>query len=127
MTIRSIATWSRRLLVLSCVVAAGCGGGNGRTLPLNKDAARDACKEFLEAWKKGDKSADLAPNIIGNDADWEAGQKLTDFEFLPNEMDGGSNLHIPVQLTLKDAQGQESKREVTYIVGTSPKVTVFRD
>jgi hypothetical protein len=127
MSICSMATRSRWLLILLCLLSVGCGGGEGRTLSLNKDAARDACTEFLEAWKKGGKSADLQPAIIGKDSDWEAGQTLTGYELLPNEMDGGSNLHIPVRLTLKNAQGREEQQDVTYIVGTSPKVTVFRE
>jgi hypothetical protein len=126
MTISLIAKWSR-WLVLLCVVLAGCSGGEGRTLALDQDAAREACKEFLNAWKSGEKSDDLQPAIIGKDEDWSAGAKLLEYELLPNEMDGGSNLHIPVRLTLKNAQGSESKLDVTYIVGTSPKVTVFRD
>lgn len=115
------------LLLALCLATMGCGSSEGRNLPLDMDLARDACKDFLEAWKSGDKAADLAPAIIGKDEAWDAGEKLTDFEFLPNESDGGSNLHIPVRLTVKSPQGRESKLEVTYIVGTYPKVTVFRD
>jgi hypothetical protein len=48
------------------------------------------------------------------------------FELLPNEENDGTNLHIPVELTLKDDKGKESKPKVLYIVGTSPVVTVFR-
>ena len=118
--------WTRRLLVLLCLVIPGCSS-EGRTLSLDKEAARDACQDFLTAWKTGEKTSELAPDIIGRDEDWDAGQKLVNFELLPNEMDGGSNLHIPVRLTLKKVQGGESQLNVTYIVGTSPQVTVFRE
>ncbi len=127
MKIRSIATWLRRLLVLLCLVIAGCGGSEGRNLSLDEDVARDSCKEFLETWKSGGKAAELEPDIIGKDQDWDAGHKLVNYEFLPNEMDGGSNLHIPVRLTLNKTQGGEVKLDVVYIVGTTPKVSVFRD
>lgn len=120
------AMCSRWLLVLWCLTFAGCGS-EGRNLSLNKEAAREACKDFLNAWKEGEKSSDLEPSIYGRDEDWDAGLKLIEYEILPKEHDGGSNLHIPVLLTLKNAQGAESKVEVTYIVGTSPKVSVFRD
>ena len=118
--------WVCRLFLLLCLLSAGCGG-EGRTLPLDKDGARDALKDFLNAWKAGEKNTDLEPDIYGRDEDWDNGKKLIEYEVQTKEMDGGSNLHIPVLLTMKDSQGTESKVEVVYIVGTSPKVSVFRE
>lgn len=130
MFIDSRHPWLRQffLVALMCAALCGCGGGReGTNLPLNEEDAREACRSFLTAWKSGEKSADLAPDIIGKDEDWDAGQKLVSFEVLPNEMNDGSNLHIPVQLTLRDKQQRSSVLNVTYTVGTYPSVTVFRD
>ncbi|MDB5386478.1 MAG: hypothetical protein JWM11_2124 [Planctomycetaceae bacterium] len=127
------AHWIKQLscllfvLGMFCFTLPGCSTGEGRNLPLNKDAAHQACESFLAAWKSGDRSIDLEPDIIGKDEDWSAGQKLISFEFLPDERSDGSNLHIPVRLTLANAQRQQSVLDVTYIVGTYPSVTVFRN
>ncbi len=37
-----------------------------------------------------------------------------------------SSLYVPVTLTLRPKQGSEVKKTVSYIVNTSPIVTVFR-
>ena len=38
-----------------------------------------------------------------------------------------SNLRVPVQLTLKSKDGKDLTKEVSYLVTTSPAVTVFRN
>ena len=53
--------------------------------------------------------------------------QLVSFGFLPGEKNDGTNLHMPVELTLKSAEGKESKSKVVYVVGTSPVVTVIRE
>lgn len=111
---------------LLVVVAAGCQR-TANSLPLNEVQARDACTEFLTAWKDGKKADDLKPRIIGRDADWVAGKKLETFEILPQEQRHGPNLHIFVRRTLKDEKGRTLKQDVSFIVGTSPVITVFRN
>lgn len=113
-------------LSLVMLAAAGCGY-SAQNLSLDKPAAEAACAAFLEAWRSGKKPADLKPDIIVGDFAWEAGQQLASFEVLPNPTSDGTNLHITVRLWLKDADGKESQSAVTYVVGTSPVVTIFRD
>lgn len=112
------------LVVLSCAIL-GCDR-SARSLSLNQPRAREACNEFLTAWKNGKQVADLKPKIIGRDSDWETGKKLESFEILKDERSDGPNLHLTVRQTLKDATGKEIQQEVAYVVGTSPVVTVFR-
>ncbi len=38
-----------------------------------------------------------------------------------------SNLHVPVRLTLRDARGKEVRKEVSYVVSTSPHLAVYRE
>ena len=127
MTVRLIAKWPRRLLVLLllCVVPTGCSR-SARSLSLNQPQAREACAAFLTAWKAGKKVGDLTPKIVGRDSDWEMGKTLESFEILPEDRSDGTNLHLTVRRTVKDARGVEIKQEVAYVVGTSPVVTVFR-
>ncbi len=112
-------------ICLALWLSAGCGYSTSR-LAVNQPKAREACSMFLTAWKEGKKPVDLQPQIIGRDADWETGKKLESFEVLAEQGGDTSNLHLPVRLTLKDEKGRELKREVTYIVGTSPRISVFR-
>lgn len=127
MKIDLYATCLRRLLmwvVLSCAIV-GCDRSAG-SLSLNQPKAREACHEFLTAWKNGKQVADLKPKIIGRDSDWETGKKLESFEILKDERSDGPNLHLTVRRIVKDAAGREIQQEVAYVVGTSPVVTVFR-
>ncbi len=112
------------VVVLSCAIV-GCDR-SARSLSLNQPRAREACNEFLTAWKNGKQVANLKPKIIGRDSDWETGKKLESFEILKDERSDGPNLHLTVRRIVKDAAGREIQQEVAYVVGTSPVVTVFR-
>jgi hypothetical protein len=120
--LRALPVWLA--LIVTCT---GCQP-TARDLSLDPAAARMACEMALLAWQDGKQPADLKPEITVGDRDWKAGQKLIAYEFVPeDEMNDGTNLHIPVRLTLQDANGRESTSEVLYIVGTSPVITVIRD
>lgn len=110
------------------MILAGSGCGySARNLSLDPDLARRSCTELLDAWKGGKTVKDLLPAITARDEDWEGGAELVAYELLPGETSDGTNLHIPVRLTLKKPKGKETKTDVTYVVGTSPVVTVFRE
>lgn len=119
---------TRRFLLFALVplLSLGCMQSPG-SVPVNESSAADACQQFLDAWKDGQELEDLQPNIIGSDAAWASGQKLLSFEILPNEVSDGTNLHIPVKLSLKDEKGAEQNILVSYAVGTHPSITVIRD
>lgn len=104
----------------------GCGDGGGRDLSLDKELARSSLAKFLDSWKQGQTPAALEsadPPITGRDVDWDNGLKLADYKIESAETVDGSNLHLSAALTI---QGQPQSRTVTYVVGTSPVVTVFR-
>ena len=108
------------------VLAAGCEQ-TARDLSLDQEQARTACATVLEAWKAGKPPETLTPGITASDYAWTSGKQLLDFEFLPGEANDGTNLHIPVKLTLAGPSGKESTSNATYVVGTSPVITVIRD
>lgn len=114
-----------RLWAAVAVAVCGCEC-SARYLTVDPSKAREACTVFLTAWKEGKQAADLKPKIIGRDSDWDSGKKLAAFEVLPDERNDGANLHLKVRRVLKDGKGRDLKQEVAYVVGTSPKVTVFR-
>lgn len=102
----------------------GCSGG-ARPHPLNPELARNSLQSAMQAWVDGKTPKDLQPKIIMGDTGWEQGRKLVSFEILRDEeTTDGSNLYIRVNRTFeKDGANAESK--VTYIVGTSPVITIF--
>lgn len=116
-----------RFVLFFGAMALMLSGCEGETQPhsLNEQLARDSLDKALEAWVDGKSLEELKPEIIVGDSRWEQGQKLLDFQILPaEESTDGSNLHIVVKLTL-DRSGTQVDSKVTYIVGTSPVVTIF--
>jgi hypothetical protein len=116
--------------VLLLISASGCGQVSARDLRVDTDSARTSLQVFLETWKNGqDASALKQPPaaIHGTDDDWGRGFKLVEFRVLPDEFNDGANLHLKTELVLKEGRGRPRKSRVTYVVGTSPVVTVFRE
>lgn len=127
------ARWFRaRHLVFAFSAAAtllaGCSGS--KNAPVDADRARDALKTTLDGWKKGDSPAALkdgSPSITVQDLDWLAGARLVDYQVDGEGKAVEANLYVPVKLTLRTKDGKEVKKNVSYVVGTSPIVTVFRN
>jgi len=129
------ARWSGAMRPLLCLAAAAvllpaCSCAGGRAAPVDPSRAQNALTTALESWKKGEaiaalKSAD--PSIVAQDFDWMAGYKLLNYELAGDARDDDANLRIPVKLTLRSPEGKEVQKKVSYVVGTSPTLTVFRD
>ncbi len=103
---------------------SGCQRGTP-SFALDPPLAHAALEKALQAWVDGQKPKDLQPEIIIGDVDWNNGKKLVSYEILiREETSDGSNLHIPVKRRFKTGS-QVSDSQVAYIVGTSPKVTIF--
>ncbi len=121
---------SRRAIIAfaALVLISGCSGSQ-RATPVDADRAREVLKTTLDGWKKGDTPAALnegSPPITAQDLDWLAGAKLVDYAVTGEGKSVEANLYVPVTLTLKMANGKEAKKKVTYVVGTSPYLSVFR-
>jgi hypothetical protein len=124
-------TQSRRAVVglSAAAMMAGCSGSQ-RAAPVDASRARVALKTALDGWKKGEAASALkdgSPPIVVQDLDWLAGAKLVDYQVAGEGKEVEANLHVPVDLTLRTPQGKEVKKSVSYVVGTSPYLTVFRD
>lgn len=124
-----VTRWSlsRAFWLFVAAAQVGCQQ-TSRDLALDENIARSACERALSAWRDGRSPADLKPEVIVGDYQWTSGRKLVAFELLPDdEFNDGTNLHIPVRLTLQDDKGKESSTSALYVVGTSPVITVIRD
>ena len=107
-------------LVLA-MMFVGCSSGDAPGYALDKDLARSSVEKAMQAWVDGKTPKELQPDIVVGDPAWEQGRKLVSFEIVADEeTTDGSNLHIRVKRKL-DA----SESKVTYIVGTTPVVTIF--
>ncbi len=67
-----------------------------------------------------------SPSIVAQDLDWLGGAKLVAFQVSGDGKPIEANLYVPVDLTLKMPNGKQVKKKATYVVGTSPYLTVFR-
>ena len=107
--------------ILLLILAAGCSSEQAAVHSLNEAVARDSVQKAMQAWVDGRLPEDLRPDIVVGDSAWDQGQTLVSFEILHEaETTDGSNLHIRVRRTL-----ESSESTVTYIVGTTPVVTIF--
>jgi hypothetical protein len=116
------------VVVLAAASLAGCGVRQ-RAAPLDVRLAREVLKTSLEAWKKGDPAETLkngSPSIIAQDPDWVAGARLVAYTLDGDHKRVAENLFVPVKLTLKLKNGKHATKDVTYVIGTSPNVMVFR-
>jgi hypothetical protein len=120
--------WCRSLIVgvaLLCGVTAGCAR-TARDLKLDPQLAEASLDQALRAWAEGKQPADLRPTIIMRDQSWDAGTALAGFTIQTAEArSDGTNLYLPVVREFRDAQGKVSRSTLTYIVGTSPTITIF--
>lgn len=113
------------LVCISLTVVVGCSQ-TARDLSLDPVVARESLDKALKAWVDGRKPADLQPDIIVGDSSWESGQKLIAYEIKADEMNDGTNLHLHVICQFAKPKSKKPlKSEVTYIVGTSPVITIF--
>jgi len=116
-----------RVLPVAVLELSLCGcGQTARDLALDSELARASVEKALKAWADGKKPEELKPDIIIGDSAWNAGAALVSFEIKPEgEWSDGTNLYVPVVCKLKDAGGKVSTTETTYVVGTSPVITIF--
>ncbi|MFO0912887.1 MAG: hypothetical protein U0795_08010 [Pirellulales bacterium] len=116
------------LVMLSLGVTSGCSSTRGPA-PVDATVARGSLQKFLDTWKAGKPLAQLQevdPSLVANDEDWSAGRKLVSYKVLDNHFNDGSNLHVKTVLKLRGKKGKPREQEVTYVVSTSPRVTIFR-
>jgi hypothetical protein len=119
-----------RLLGACLLVSASWGcARTAANLPLDKELARESFRVFLESWQHGDKPESLkerSPSIVSGDPDWESGKRLLGFRIVDDQHDDGTNSHITVELQLEGRRGSPTTSQLTYVVGTSPVITIFR-
>ncbi len=130
------ATWRNASILrvgaaLACmlILVNGCTDAP-RAAAVDSSKAREALQTTLEGWKNGKKPEDLKTGpmaITAQDLDWLAGYSLVSYQVVDEGKNDDANLRIPVELKLRDPAGKEVSKRVSYVVGTNPSVTVFRE
>ena len=119
------------IAVLSfCLLLAGCAPQTYQSEPVDATVARETLAHVLEAWHDGQSIESLqkeSPPIVVQDFDWMGGLKLLDYEVLGPGKEANANLIARVKLVLQKPDGETQEMTVTYLVGTAPALTVFRD
>ncbi|MBX3443305.1 MAG: hypothetical protein KF774_12945 [Planctomyces sp.] len=111
---------------LALTLLPGCGHGNA---PVRVEVAQETLASVLDSWKSGLSPDDVraaTPSVVVQDLDWSGGARLVDFEILPNPLAQDANLIAKVRLTLEESDGKPREKQVAYMVGTDPVLTVFR-
>ena len=118
------------ILAAATPLLSGCSESATTASAVDAPRALEVLKTALDAWKKGQAIDGLksgSPPIVAQDFDWMGGAKLVGYEVDGEGSKNDVNLRVPVKLTLKPPQGPEIKKSVSYVVGTSPALTVFRE
>lgn len=127
MSTSSVAGHSPLLILL--LAFAGCGGNySAAAHRVDPEAARSTLVAVLDGWKSGDTPAawqQKSPSVVIQDFDWLGGAELTSYEILTTKAID-ANLHCEVKLALTGLPSGRSEKTVTYLVSTSPVLTVFR-
>ena len=110
------------------LIVTGCGDKVGA--PVKLDVAQQTLLTAIEAWKEGKSAEDLLaekPSIVVQEAEWVEGTKLLEYEIVNDEEQAGPNLIATVKLKLSKEDGTVTSKTATYVVGTSPGLTVYRN
>ena len=112
------------LLMLTSLTA--CGGATNEEYATDSDVAKAGLTAALELWKAGQRPSVLdidGTEIHVEDSVWKRGIKLSAFEIMDTQTDGGPLIFQVKLTTQKPAKSQTVEYFVT---GTDP-VWIFRD
>lgn len=128
---RSLRAVAAGLGMLAMLFASAC---SGQPRAVNAPLAREALKAAMEQWKNGGDLQSVQASgtpVTAQDPDWRAGAKLIDYQILDDGKPEDVNLRVQVKLTLSTSdtkeKGKPVEKKASYVVGTSPSVTVYRD
>jgi hypothetical protein len=120
----TIATWFA--LAVGLMPGGGCDSAAPRQT--DPDAARQALRQALDSWKKGEAPNSLqtaSPPLVVVDRDWRRGVRLLDYELSDSPAPNGFDQRFTVSVTLEEG-GHKKSQKVAFNVATHPKRVVVR-
>ena len=124
--LKRLVPWLPGIVLL---VWSGCGSESPEAHRVDSHRARSTLESVLASWQQGETPESWkqkSPEVVVQDFDWQGGAKLQAFAIL-SEQPIDANLHCQVKLTMENDKQKTIERTVTYLVGTSPVLTVFRE
>lgn len=122
-------------LRVSCVLAigfaaliSGCSK-EVKAVPVDSAKARTTLVTALDQWKAGatiEAVQNASPPIFVTDKEWGSGSKLKEYRLLDDGQEMDIYLSCLVELKLVLPDKSEVVRSVTYMVRTSPELTIKR-
>lgn len=115
-------------VALMFLLVSGCSDPVGG--PVKLDTAQQILSGAMECWKEGKTPKDLlaaTPPVFVQEQEWNDGVTLVDYEIISNDQPVGPNLIATVKLKLEKPAGKITEKTATYVVGTSPSLTVYRN
>lgn len=120
---------------VSCVLAigfsaliSGCSN-NGKAVPVDSAQARKTLVTALDQWKAGisiEAVQKASPPIFVNDTEWGSGSVLKEYRLIDDGKEMDIYLSCAVELKLVLPDKSEVVKSVTYMVRTSPELTIKR-
>jgi hypothetical protein len=110
------------------ILATGCSDKAGA--PVNINVAQKILESAMKSWQDGKSSKDLlagTPSVFVQEAEWNEETKLVGYEIISNDQPAGPNLIATVKLKLSKPDGKVTEKTATYVVGTSPSFTIYRN
>jgi hypothetical protein len=118
------------ILAFPFLLSVGCGGYSPEAHRVDAGQARTLLENVLASWREGETPESWklkSPAVVIQDFDWQSGAKLNSFEIVDQGEPVDANLHCRVKLNFTDSRKKDIERTVTYLIGTSPALTVFRE
>ncbi len=126
---RQLRLWSAMSVLSVTCFSLGCSGYSAAEHRVDALLACDTLEKILVQWQQGNTPEDcltLTPPVVVQDMDWKSGVKLQAFEIIEPGEARDANYYCQVKILLQSAEHGERSKNVTYLVGTSPVLTVFR-
>ena len=114
-------------LLSSLALLTGCSSS---LVEVDSDTAQEALVTVMESWKEGKAPDDLLderPSITVQETDWNDEIKLLEYHLFEDSRPAGPNLVARVKLKLSKQDGAVIEKTATYVIATSPKISVYRN
>jgi hypothetical protein len=119
--------FGKALLLIPLALACGCGPTSPAVSDI--DAATKLLNSTFESWKSGQPGPTLRyvfPPVYVSEEMWDEGFLLSDFTIDGAGEVYGTNVRLRVTLNGKKKDGAAVNRQVTYLVTTTPALTIAR-
>lgn len=116
-------------LAVILFIAQGCSRYDPNEHRVQTQTARETLELVLKSWQEGNRPEswqEKKPAVVVQDMDWKSGARLKSFEIVGEGEAIDANLYCQVKLNFEQPQNGKREHTVTYLVGTSPVLTVFR-